>query len=77
MTFRKGMKIVVVGKNALAVPEDADPIGLEIALDMLGPVMNARDVSGMEGVVDVAANLITCEEQYDHLVRMLLGKTLP
>ncbi|MFA5863853.1 MAG: chromosome segregation protein SMC [Phycisphaerae bacterium] len=46
------------------------------ALDMLPPVLNVRDYSNMEGVIGLAGKFVRNEDRYDHLVRLLLGKTL-
>jgi len=45
-------------------------------LDSLAPVVNVRDFSGKDGVVATAASLVKSEDRFDHLVRLLLGKTL-
>ena len=46
------------------------------ALDMLGPVVNAQGFASEPGVVGVAAEVVRSDEPFDHLVRVLLGKTL-
>jgi len=45
-------------------------------LDLLSPVMNVRDYSAIEGVIGPAMKFIRCDDQFDHLVRLLLGKTV-
>jgi len=45
-------------------------------LDLLGPVVNLRDCSHMEGVIAVASDFVRTDEQFDQLARVLLGKTL-
>ncbi len=45
-------------------------------LDILPAIINARDFTQFEGVVGLASDFVRCDEKYEHLVRLLLGKTL-
>jgi chromosome segregation protein len=46
------------------------------ALDLLAPVVNVRDYSNLENVIGLASTFVRREDKYDHLVNLLLGKTL-
>jgi len=46
------------------------------ALDMLPPVADVQDYTNIDGVIGLATQFVRNEEQYEQLVRMLLGKTL-
>jgi len=47
-----------------------------LALDLLSPVMNVRDYANVEGVIGPAIQFVRTEEKYEHLVRLLLAKTI-
>lgn len=61
--------------NAAALAKLGGSVNV-FSLDLLGPVVHAGDLSSMAGVVGVAANWVRTEPEYEHLVRVLLGKTL-
>ncbi len=44
--------------------------------DMLPPIMNVREFSQFDGVIGRAVDFLTPEEGYEHLVNLLLGKTI-
>ena len=46
------------------------------ALDNLPALVNSRDYTNRDGVVGIASSFIRNEDKYDHLVRVLLGKTI-
>ncbi len=47
-----------------------------LPLDVLPAIINVRDFSNFDGVVGLASNFVDCDSRYEHLVRLLLGKTL-
>jgi len=47
-----------------------------ICLDMLPPLIGVRDFTGCEGVIGLASDLVHADDELDHLVRLLLGKTV-
>lgn len=56
---------------------DALPGAVDIfALDLVPPLINVRDCSGMDGVIGVAAEFVKTDDRCERLTRMLLGKTL-
>ncbi|MBN1343657.1 MAG: chromosome segregation protein SMC [Phycisphaerae bacterium] len=72
----------LVVSNSSAMFDDEEMIaGLNgcvrtICLDRLGPVINARDFSGMPGFVGNAADMVQCDDRHRYLARHLLGKTV-
>jgi len=64
-----------VERNRALLARLSGPVDV-FALDLLGPIVNVRDWSNVEGVLGVAADLVRTEEPCEHLVRVLLGKTL-
>jgi chromosome segregation protein len=46
------------------------------ALDLLAPVLNVRDYSSLENVIGTASKFVRNEDKYDHLINLLLGKTV-
>jgi len=72
--------LIVSDSSRLFADEDAiaelDGCVQAICLDRLGPFINGRDFSGMDGFVGNAADMVRYDERYEHLVRHLLGKTI-
>jgi chromosome segregation protein len=46
------------------------------ALDLLAPVTGAADFAGREGVIGLASTFVRRESKYDHLINVLLGRTV-
>ncbi len=72
----------LVVNDSSALIDDAETIAelqgrvRTICLDRLGPFINARDFSSMEGFVGNASEMVRCDERHRHLARHLLGKTI-